>query len=149
MRLYDNSDYVSPSPNLELTDDNSVVLYESSPVDEFLYEEKTSATDDSVAIHLCCDIGILFNQQRLSRELAPAVADWFALNSSDLSDKYPNLTDDEILSCVKSRYVQRPSEIRQWTEYLMSELDSLALAKANDVPPAPESESNGVESSNE
>lgn len=135
MRIYDNSSscIVAVMPHVVGHGDvtKSLISYQSSPIDSFLSEELFDASDSDSppAIHIACDISILFNQQRLGKELSPIVADWFSANQSELSDRYSSLSDDEILSCIKSKYLQRPCEIVDWTKYLSDCLDELVEAK--------------------
>ena len=129
-RYYDNSKtYVEPCVSTTL--DSTVILFSPSPIEPLMNEPLFNGSDS--CIHLGCDISILFNQERISRELAPIVEEWFTSHSSDLSDRYNSLSDAEILSCIKSRYIQRPSEIQDWTAYLSSELDSLVEAKKDSL----------------
>ncbi|UPW41700.1 internal scaffolding protein [Peromfec virus RodF8_16] len=109
------------------------IVYVPSPVSKFLADIRYPYdAPDQPVIHYGSDISVLLNQQRLqSKEFAEIANDIMSrARSSDLSDKYSHLSDDDILSCVKSRYVQAPSEVQQWTQYLMSQLDNLADAAA-------------------
>lgn len=125
-RYYDNSaTYVEPVVAFKM--DEHSISFVPSPIEPLMNEPLYNGSES--CIHLGCDISILFNQERISKELAPIVEEWFTSHSSDLSDRYKDLTDAEILSCIKSRYIQRPSEIQDWTAYLTSELDAIAKEK--------------------
>lgn len=125
-RYYDNSaTYVEPVVAFKM--DEHSISFVPSPIEPLMNEPLYNGSES--CIHLGCDISIIFNQERISKELAPIVEEWFTSHSSDLSDRYKNLTDAEIISCIKSRYIQRPSEIQNWTAYLTSELDSLSKEK--------------------
>lgn len=125
-RYYDNSaTYVEPVVAFKM--DEHTITFVPSPIEPLMNEPLYNGSES--CIHLGCDISIMFNQERISKELAPIVEEWFASHSSDLSDRYKNLTDAEIISCIKSRYIQRPSEIQNWTAYLTSELDAIVKEK--------------------
>ena len=105
---------------------HDAVVMEKSPVSKFLVDEVYDG--DVVIKHYGTDVGILLSQDRLSRELGP-VLDSIVSNvrSGDLSDKYAGLSDDDLIRTVKSRYIQAPCEVRDWSAYLMSELDALEV----------------------
>lgn len=125
-RYYDNSaTYVEPVVAFKM--DEHTITFVPSPIEPLMNEPLYNGSES--CIHLGCDISIMFNQERISKELAPIVEEWFSSHSSDLSDRYKNLTDAEIISCIKSRYIQRPSEIQNWTAYLTSELDAIVKEK--------------------
>lgn len=67
------------------------------------------------------DITLLFNQQRLDRMTTNALSDWFrsvARADSQLDAIRKALPADAIGKFIKSRYIQSPSELRRWTNYL-------------------------------
>lgn len=105
---------------------HDAVVMEKSPVSKFLVDEVYDG--DVVIKHYGTDIGILLSQDRLSRELGP-ILDSIVSNvrSGDLSDKYAGLSDDDLIRTVKSRYIQAPCEVRDWSSYLMSELEALEV----------------------
>ncbi|UPW41805.1 internal scaffolding protein [Peromfec virus RodF7_5] len=133
MRIYDNSaTYVAPvSPRVK--DDESACFYVPSPVDCFLSEALYSGSDEVPALHIGCDVSIILNQQRISKEIQPLVEEWFTAHKGDLSDKYSNLSDNDILSCIKSKYLQRPSELVDWSNYLMQSLDELQAQRLSEA----------------
>lgn len=105
---------------------NVRTLYQSGPLDEFLTEELPFG-DKKPCVHITSDVSTLLNQKRIDRDLAPAVNEILSnVRSSDVSDKFGHLSDEEILSCVKSRYIQAPSELIDWSEYLQSQLGHLS-----------------------
>lgn len=145
MRIYiNNPEPILPVPLESLG--REALFYEPSPVDAFISDEvyDSSDADSKPAIHIASDVSILFNQQRLSKELAPIVADWFSAHQVDLSDRYSSLSDDEILSCIKSKYLQRSCEIADWTKYLSDCLDELVEAKKVSEPKEPTDPSQGT-----
>lgn len=126
MRMYVNTPddmpvVYSPRP----TSSGSVVM-EKSPVSKFLVDEVYDG--DLVIRHYGTDVGILLSQDRLSRELGPVLDSIVStVRSGDLSDKYAGLSDDDLIRTVKSRYIQAPCEVRDWSAYLVSELQALEV----------------------
>lgn len=67
------------------------------------------------------DVTLLFNQQRLDRMTNNALSDWFrsvARVDSQLDAIRKALPVDAVGKFIKSRYIQSPSELRRWTNYL-------------------------------
>lgn len=67
------------------------------------------------------DISLLFNQQRLDRMTNNALDAWFksmARVDSQIDKIRQSLPADAVGKFIKSRYIQSPSELRRWTNYL-------------------------------
>lgn len=106
------------------------VAVECSPISPLLQQDAVGV-DGEEYIHYGTDIAVLLNQQRLSKELLPIAESVLnSVRSAELSDDYKDLSDDDVLSCIKSRYIQAPSEVQDWTRYLLAELDGLVAARA-------------------
>lgn len=117
-------------------------FYVATPVDEFTYE-KTCVPGLADSVTLTSDIAMLFNQQRLDRCSRDALIQHFdgmARTSSDFSALRSKLSDDQLISIVKSRYLQSPSELLAYSEALVREYgDEIALlAPHATVEPSPE-----------
>lgn len=118
-------------------------FYVPSPVDDFTYEKVTqSGCDESIT--LTSDIAMLFNQQRLDRCSKDSLLDYFnslSRSSSSLSELRSKLNDDQLMSIVKSRYIQSPSELLAYSERLVrdygDELASLSQHTQPDPSPDP------------
>lgn len=114
-------------------------FYVPSPVDEFTYEKVSeSGSDDSIT--LISDIAMLFNQQRLDRCSKDALIQYFdsmARTSSPLSELRSKLSDDQLISIVKSRYIQSPSELIAYSERLVHEFGSGLASLSQHVTPQP------------
>lgn len=98
------------------------------------------------------DIVMLFNQKRLDRMTRESLISHFnkmSESNSNFASLRSKLSDDQLCSIVKSRYIQSPSELMAYSNYLVTaygeELASLALdvdptgspAPAGDPAPAP------------
>lgn len=115
-------------------------FYQASPVDSFMFADRIDNGVPSVC--LTSDIYMLFNQQRLDKMTNEMLVQHFAemsVTSSSMSDLRSKMTDDQLCSFVKSRFIQSPSELMAWSRYLMSSSDeviSQLAAESVDVTPA-------------
>lgn len=97
---------------------------EDSPVDQFVFQE--IEVDGKPSVRLTSDIYMLFNQQRLdrmSRESLLSYFDSIQVREPQFSDIRSKLGDEQLMSFVKSRFIQSPSELMAWSQYLMSSSD--------------------------
>lgn len=127
-------------------------FYQPSMIDDFLFVKNKPPHSDCESVTLTSDITMLFNQQRLdkmSREALLQHFDAMSVQNSQFADLRAKLSDDQLCSIVKSRYIQTPSELMAYSNYLVSsvgeELASVAPhvdtvgdpALAGDPAPAP------------
>lgn len=106
---------------------NSEVYLESSPLDAFIREEVNS--DDVTSVTLTSDITMLFNQQRLDKLSQIALVQKFDSMSKAtdaLNQVRSKMTDEQLVQFVKSRYIQSPSELISWTNYLAANYESVS-----------------------
>jgi hypothetical protein len=76
---------------------------------------------------------MLFNQQRLDRMSKERFISYFeslSVNEPKLHELRSKLTDDQLCSFVKSRFIQSPSELMAWSQYLMNSQDEMIAAAA-------------------
>lgn len=112
-----------------LTNNRVAIVRTPSPVDAFTYEEIKKSNGKS-RVHIVNDIGILFNQQRLMQINPMMLQNW--LGQARQASPDDGLTDDQILSVIKSRYIQSNADIYNWTRALGEQIDGIvAEAKAN------------------
>ena len=96
-------------------------FYQPSMIDDFLFETLPTVSGDAVAI--TSDISMLFNQRRLDRMSREALIQHFesmSVRNSKFADIRSKLSDDQLCSIVKSRYIQSPSELMAYSNYLVS-----------------------------
>lgn len=110
---------------------------ESSPVDQFMFQELE--VDGKPSVRLTSDIYMLFNQHRLdrmSRESLLSYFDSIQVRDPKFTEIRSKLGDEQLMSFVKSRFIQSPSELMAWSQYLMSSSDDAvaALAAAQSEP---------------
>lgn len=94
-----------------------------SAMDNFICQKCTTPHDDKESIRMTSDIYMLFNQQRLDRMSRENLVEYFnnmAVRDSSFSSLKKRLTDEQLVSVVKSRYIQQPSELLAWSRYLNS-----------------------------
>lgn len=104
---------------------------ENSPVNEFCFERLDK--NGTEVVTLTSDIYMLFNQQRLdrmSKDRLLAYFENFSVNEPKMCELRSKLTDDQLCSFVKSRFIQSSSELMAWSQYLMNSQDEMIAAAA-------------------
>lgn len=104
---------------------------ENSPVNEFCFERLDK--NGTEVVTLTSDIYMLFNQQRLDRMSKDRLLAYFenlSVNEPKMRELRLKLTDDQLRSFVKSRFIQSPSELMAWSQYLMNSQDEMIAAAA-------------------
>lgn len=115
---------------------NSAVLscsefVDPSPLHDFMFQEIECAGNKSIRV--TSDIYMLFNQQRLDKLTRAQFVEYFdnlSVSEPKMSDLRKKMTDDQLCSFVKSRFIQTPSELMAWSQYLMSSQDAMIAAAA-------------------
>lgn len=121
---------VNPSP-VSAKDMLCSEFRQESPIDQFLFEELEF--DGVKGVRLTSDIFMLFNQQRLDRLSRESLLSHFesmSVNEPKFGDLRSKLGDDQLISFVKSRFIQSPSELMAWSQYLMSSSDAVVAELA-------------------
>lgn len=93
-----------------------------SPMDAFQVE-KVSVSDDKEAIFVVSDIYTLMNQQRLMN-LPPMYLENLVTNLKSQSPVI-NLSDEQLLGSLKSRYIQSNADLYNWTRSIQFDLDNV------------------------
>ena len=117
--------------NISSKDLRQSEFLEKSPVNEFCFERL--GVNGNEVVTLTSDIYMLFNQQRLDRMSKDRLLAYFenlSVNDSGMRELRSKLTDDQLCSFVKSRFIQSPSELMSWSQYLMSSQDEVIAAAA-------------------
>lgn len=117
----------------------STEFYQSSPIDSFLLNECKSSLDGEMSVRITSDIYMLFNQQRLDKMTQSALLQHFdsqPINEPSMSALRSKLSDADLCKFIKSRYIQSPSELMAWTQFLMDNYDTelVRLQSLADVP---------------
>lgn len=91
---------------------------ESSPIHDLQYIELPSPVGSYYRI--VSDVSLLFNQKRLASTIGIDEANnWLkSLNQSSTENLGDKFTDEQLISLVKSRHVQSPSDLRSWSNFL-------------------------------
>lgn len=117
--------------NISSKDLRQSEFLENSPVNEFCFERLEVSGNEVVT--LTSDIYMLFNQQRLDRMSKDRLLAYFenlSVTDPKMSELRSKLSDDQLCSFVKSRFIQSPSELMAWSQYLMSSQDEMIAAAA-------------------
>lgn len=81
------------------------------------------------------DIYLLLNQNRLSalgEDNVKKILDSIASQSTAMSELRKKVSDSDLLSFCKSRYIQTPCELRAWSNYLNTEMSDLVQKYADE-----------------
>lgn len=111
-------------------DVKAVVLYEGTPVDFFLSQQV-----DENLFAVTNPLIMLLNQKRLSSVPDQVLENWFSVGA--LPDNYRDkLSDAQRFDLIKSRYIQSPSDLKTYIDYLdntilaeKAKLEAAAYAK--------------------
>lgn len=117
--------------NISSKDLRQSEFLENSSVNEFCFERLEVSGNEVVT--LTSDIYMLFNQQRLDRMSKDRLLAYFenlSVTDPKMSELRSKLSDDQLCSFVKSRFIQSPSELMAWSQYLMSSQDEMIAAAA-------------------
>lgn len=108
-------------------------FYQPSTADSFNFVCLKTADSDIESVRLTSDITMLLNQKRLDNLSSQALLQHFAemaQSNSSFADVRSKLGDDDLIKFVKSRYIQSPSELMSYSNYLLSEYEGSAAAAA-------------------
>lgn len=117
--------------NISSKDLRQSEFLENSPVNEFCFERLD--VNGNEVVTLTSDIYMLFNQQRLDRMSKDRLLAYFenlSVTDPKMSELRSKLSDDQLCSFVKSRFIQSPSELMAWSQYLMGSQDEMIAAAA-------------------
>lgn len=132
------------------------VVREPSIVDEF-YFEKHKPSDDCMESYSVVDpIIMLFNQKRIENmgvTAAKQFLDSLQPKSDSLAELRKNCSDEDLVTMIKSKYLQSPAEVLAWCRFMKSNIDTFnsevqKLLAAKQVEEASKAENKVDESSN-
>lgn len=96
------------------------IAVQVDPVDSFRFEKVTSSDGDAYRVR--SDVSMLLHAADLAKRVGSSSAQYFMDSrrprSSSIQEALDKLnpSDDELLSMVKSRHLQHPSEILAWVD---------------------------------
>lgn len=107
--------------------DNNMTYFQPSLVTSFYKEESISTESGEPMVVYHDPIYMLFNQERLSRLGSGAVELWLQqMNQSKanpLAELRKECSDEDLVTMIKSRHLQSPSEILSWSRMMTSRID--------------------------
>lgn len=86
------------------------------------------------------DIYLLFNQDRLAAAGKDTIQAWLnslTPRSDALSELRKKCTDEQLMQICKSRYIQSPSELLAWSDYLNTNFNEVVSQLRQASAPAP------------
>lgn len=135
-----------------LIDNSHAVFYQPSVIDPLLFREVVSS-DGTKEVEFVNDIYLLFDQKRLNSIGSEAVQTFLnSLNTnsnSQIQDIRKTFSDDQLISFIKSRHIQSPSELQTWLNYLQDMAKDLVVPNSDSSsgdttpPPLPDVSSEG------
>ena len=126
----------STLPRVERTKTLTVnTPYQPSPLDDFMFQPHDVDIKGNTSVSLCRDIALVLDQKKAaSYGLDAAINEMLSrVRQAPLSDSYSGLSDDDLIGVIKSRYIQAPCELLQWSEWLennLSAIEQAAIEKA-------------------
>lgn len=127
--------------------DNNMNSFQPSLVTSFYKEDSISSESGEPMVVYHDPIYMLLNQQRLSKLGVGAVEMWLQqMNQSKanpLAELRKECSDEDLVSMIKSRHLQSPSEILSWSRLMTSKMDEFKsevakLVASKQVEPTPE-----------
>ncbi len=145
-------DFVSTCPKSPFS--SVAECYKASPIDDLLLVDGVNGDNEPTVRHVN-DVFLLFNQQRLAALGTDTVNKWLESlvpKNDALSELRAKCTDEQLLSLVKSKYIQSASELEAWSTYLNTHFETElaaigALNAANEIEDETEKVSDEVASS--
>lgn len=104
-------------------------FYTKTPLDAFRTQVIASDGEhDTIAF--VRDIAVLLDQKAINSKGLEGVVNAILSNvrTSSVSDRFNHLSDDQLISVIKSRYIQAPCELLSWSEWLEDNLTALEKA---------------------
>lgn len=132
--------YVSRDLFVSKRVDRLTVYREKNPVEKFYFRKRKDKFSSSESVSFVDDVYMLFNQQRLDRMTSAALSTWLQNTSrtdSQLASLRSRMTDEQLGSFIKSRYIQSRSELLAWSGYLESMYPEISVPAPAPSDPAP------------
>lgn len=126
----------STLPRVERTKTLTVnTPYQPSPLDDFIFQPHDVDIKGNTSVSLCRDIALVLDQKKAaSYGLDAAINEMLSrVRQAPLSDSYSGLSDDDLIGVIKSRYIQAPCELLQWSEWLENNLSAIEQAAIDKV----------------
>ena len=119
----------SPQRNKDAAVMKVTKLAVPSIMSQFRTVEVSFSDGDEIkkAISFIDDIYMLFNQQRLMSAGKDTIQAWLNTlesRSDSLAELRKKCSDEQLMQFCKSRYIQSPSELLAWSDYLNANYDS-------------------------
>lgn len=103
------------------------IVLEELPTEAFRFEK--AGTEEDEYIRIRSDVSMLLHAadmaKRYGSNFVQSMIDMRRPKSSAIQSQMDQLSDDQILDTVKSRHLQSPSELIAWSEYLISQAESV------------------------
>lgn len=103
------------------------IVLEELPTEPFRFEK--IGIEDNEAVRIRSDVSMLLHAADMAKKygsgFVQSMIDTRRPKSSSIQSQMDQMTDDQILSTIKSRHLQSPSELLAWSEYLMEQVKEI------------------------
>lgn len=103
------------------------IALEELPTEPFRFEKVGTKEDEAIRIR--SDVSMLLHAADMAKKygtnFVQSMIDMRRPKSSSIQSQMDQMSDDQILNTVKSRYLQSPSELIAWSEYLMDRVKEI------------------------
>lgn len=126
MKFVERIEPVCPSRNFENSTVEvlkTLVLFQPSLISENLTKTLVDGNGDDIQA-ISSDIEILLAMQRgakVDEALASEILSRMSKQTDSIQELFDQVSDDDLLSSIKSRYIQTPAELEQYIDYLESQ----------------------------
>lgn len=91
------------------------------PIIEGLNVIEVSDSDSVRGYRIVSDISLIFDQKRLNSLSPDSIRSWLnTLQGGTSEPSLSGLSDNQLLMFVKSRHIQSPSDLKAWSDHLIS-----------------------------
>lgn len=92
------------------------------PIIEGLNVIEEIDSDGNKGYRIISDISLIFDQKRLNSLSSDSVRAWLnTLQGGTSEPALSGLSDQQLMQYVKSRHIQSPSDLKAWSDYLISQ----------------------------
>lgn len=116
---------ITYKPNVPMSDVRPDVSYQSSVMDGFSFTH-IGSSDHGDIIALDRDITILLDSTKVQQPVfQQVISEMLSQVRTSMSSVFDGYSDDQLLTAIKSRYLQAPCEIQAWSDWLQNNLQSI------------------------
>lgn len=112
----------------ERFNEKNIIVCQEDPLQSLRVVTEETIDDNKKfrkVFHFTNDVSILFNQARIDRVDSMTLDKIISNLKSQKDSRYQNISDDDIIKTIKSRYFQSTTDLKTYAKYLESEFDNI------------------------